>query len=46
MITRGPLGRDQMRKLHVYAGTTHPHEAQSPETLDLAAMNPKNKRSA
>lgn len=46
MITRGPLGRDQMRKLHVYAGSTHPHEAQSPETLDLAAMNPKNKRSA
>lgn len=46
MITRGPLGRDQMRKLHVYAGTTHPHEAQTPETLDLAAMNPKNKRSA
>lgn len=46
MITRGPLGRAQMRKLHVYAGSTHPHEAQSPETLDLAAMNPKNKRSA
>lgn len=46
MITRGPLGRDQMRKLHVYAGSTYPHEAQSPETLDLAAMNPKNKRSA
>lgn len=46
MITRGPLGRAQMRKLHVYAGTTHPHEAQTPETLDLAAMNPKNKRSA
>jgi len=46
MISRNPLGRQQMRKLHVYAGPEHPHEAQQPETLDVAAMNPKNKRSA
>jgi len=46
MISRNPLGRDQMRKLHVYAGPDHPHEAQQPEVLDVAAMNPKNKRSA
>jgi large subunit ribosomal protein L13 len=46
MISRNPLGRQQMRKLHVYAGTEHPHTAQSPEVLDVAAMNPKNKRSA
>lgn len=46
MISRSPLGRQQMRKLHVYAGPDHPHEAQKPEALDLAAMNPKNKRSA
>lgn len=46
MISRSPLGREQMRKLHVYAGPEHPHEAQKPEALDLAAMNPKNKRSA
>ncbi len=46
MITRNPLGRQQMRKLHVYAGTEHPHVAQNPEVLDVAAMNPKNKRSA
>ncbi len=46
MISRNPLGRQQMRKLHVYAGTEHPHEAQQPEVLDVAAMNPKNKRSA
>ncbi len=46
MISRNPLGRQQMRKLHVYAGSDHPHEAQKPETLDVAAMNPKNKRSA
>ncbi|MCW8916864.1 MAG: 50S ribosomal protein L13 [Magnetovibrio sp.] len=46
MISRSPLGRDQMRKLHVYAGPDHPHGAQNPEVLDIAAMNPKNKRSA
>ena len=46
MITRGPLGRAQMRKLHVYAGPEHPHEAQQPEVLDVTAMNPKNKRVA
>ncbi len=46
MISRNPLGRQQMRKLHVYAGTEHPHEAQQPEVLDVAAMNPKNNRSA
>jgi large subunit ribosomal protein L13 len=44
MIPRGPLGRQIMGHLKVYAGASHPHEAQSPETLDVAAMNPKNKR--
>ncbi|ACI98719.1 50S ribosomal protein L13 [Rhodospirillum centenum] len=46
MVPRGPLGRRQMGNLRVYAGTAHPHEAQQPEVLDVAAMNPKNKRSA
>jgi large subunit ribosomal protein L13 len=46
MISRNPLGRAQMKKLHVYAGPDHPHAAQEPEVLDVAAMNPKNKRSA
>ncbi len=46
MVPRGPLGRQQMKNLRVYAGTEHPHEAQKPEPLDVAAMNPKNKRSA
>lgn len=46
MISRNPLGRAQMRKLHVYAGPDHPHAAQTPEVLDVAAMNPKNKREA
>ncbi len=40
------LARGQMTNLRVYAGPDHPHEAQSPETLDIAAMNPKNKREA
>ncbi len=44
MISRNPLGRAQMRKLHVYKGAEHPHAAQKPEVLDVAAMNPKNKR--
>jgi len=44
MVPRGPLGRRQMKNLKVYAGADHPHEAQQPETLDVAAMNPKNKR--
>ena len=44
MIPRGPLGRRQMRNLRVYAGAAHPHEAQQPVKLDVAAMNPKNKK--
>ncbi len=43
MIPRGPLGRDQMRALRVFAGTEHPHGAQNPEVLDIASMNRKNK---
>ena len=46
MITRNRLGRQQIKNLRVYAGAEHPHEAQQPETLDIAAWNPKNKRSA
>ena len=45
MITRNILGTKQMKKLHIYAGATHPHEAQKPEVFDLASMNRKNKRS-
>ena len=46
MIPRGPLGRAQMKALHLYAGTEHPHEGQKPETLDVASMNRKNKAAA
>lgn len=44
MITRGPLGRQQMKNLRVYKGPSHPHEAQQPEALDVKSMNPKNAR--
>ena len=44
MIPRGALGRQQFKKLRVYAGAEHPHEAQQPEVLDIAGRNPKNKR--
>ena len=46
MIPRGPLGRVQFGNLRVYGGAEHPHEAQQPETLDIASMNRKNKRAA
>jgi len=46
MLPRGPLGRQQLGNLRVYAGAEHPHAAQQPETLDVAALNPKNQRSA
>ena len=43
MIPRGPLGREQMRSLRIFAGSEHPHAAQNPEVLDIASMNRKNK---
>ena len=46
MLPKGPLGRRNLKNLRVYVGAEHPHEAQNPEALDVAAMNPKNKRSA
>ena len=46
MLPRGPLGRQQLGNLRVYAGPEHPHAAQQPETIDIAAMNRKNARSA
>lgn len=45
MVPRGPLGRQIMSNLRVYAGSTHPHVAQNPEVLDVASMNRKNVRS-
>ena len=36
MLPRNPLGRAMYRKLKVYAGQEHPHDAQQPETLTLS----------
>ena len=46
MLPGGPLSRQQMTNLRVYAGAEHPHEAQSPQVLDVKAMNKKNTREA
>jgi large subunit ribosomal protein L13 len=42
MLPRGPLGNRQLSNMRVYPGPEHKHEAQQPETLDVAALNPKN----
>ncbi|MXU66285.1 50S ribosomal protein L13 [Oceanomicrobium pacificus] len=46
MLPGGPLSKQQMTNLRVYASTEHPHEAQNPEVLDVKSMNKKNTRSA
>ncbi len=45
MVPRGPLGREIMKKLRVYAGSEHPHAGQNPVVLNVAELNRKNKRS-
>ncbi len=35
MLPKGPLGRQMLSKLHVYAGADHKHAAQKPEVLDI-----------
>ena len=42
MLPRGPLFRQILGNLRVYKGAEHPHTAQQPETLDVAALNRKN----
>ena len=44
MVPRGPLGRRIMKNLRVFAGPEHPHAAQRPVPLDVAAMSRKNTR--
>lgn len=46
MMPGGSLSRRQMKSLKIYTGADHPHEAQEPQKLDVAAMNSKNARSA
>ncbi|CAA9266283.1 MAG: LSU ribosomal protein L13p (L13Ae) [uncultured Acidimicrobiales bacterium] len=38
MLPKGTLGREMLKKLKIYAGPTHPHAAQGPQPLDLAAV--------
>ncbi len=42
MMPGGPLSRVQMKNLYLYEGDAHPHQAQKPETLDIASKNAKN----
>lgn len=44
MLARGPLQRQLMRNLKIYKGAEHPHAAQTPTALDVAALNRKNSR--
>jgi len=44
MMPKTPLGRAMFKKLHVYASTEHPHEAQKPTALDLGAKIAKTNR--
>ena len=44
MMSRGPLQRDLMTKLHIYKGNEHKHQAQNPQIIDVGAMNRKNKK--
>ena len=42
MLPKGNLGREQIKKLHIYAGDIHPHKAQNPEPIDFKNNNKKN----
>jgi large subunit ribosomal protein L13 len=35
MLPKGPLGRRMLRKLKIYAGPEHPHQAQMPRAIEL-----------
>jgi len=35
MLPKSKLGKAMLTKLKVYAGATHPHQAQQPKTLEL-----------
>ena len=46
MLPKGPLGRQQLKNLKVYAGAEHPHAAQQPEALDIGSLSRKNARNS
>ena len=42
MLPKGTLGREQFKKLYIYSGHEHPHNAQNPELIDFKNLNKKN----
>ena len=42
MLPKTSLGRKQLTKLKIYAGSDHPHSAQNPEIIELGKLNSKN----
>jgi large subunit ribosomal protein L13 len=41
MLPKGPLGRQMIKRLRVYAGPTHPHEAQQPQPRPVPSTGPR-----
>ena len=42
MLPTGVLGREQLSKLKIYSGDSHPHTAQNPKVIELDKLNNKN----
>ena len=42
MLPTGVLGREQLSKLKIYSGESHPHSAQNPTVIELSKLNNKN----
>ena len=42
MLPTGVLGREQLSKLKIYSGDSHPHTAQNPTVIELSKLNNKN----
>ena len=42
MLPGGVLGKKQLTKLKIYAGSSHPHSAQNPTVIELEKLNKKN----
>ena len=42
MLPTGVLGREQLSKLKIYSGDSHPHTAQNPKKIELNKLNNKN----
>ena len=42
MLPTGVLGKEQLSKLKIYSGSSHPHAAQNPKVIELNKLNSKN----